>query len=1095
MKNYTSNSFAGGLITDLNESSTPTQVLTDALNATLLTNNGNEIALQNDMGNAPIGTSALPEGYVPVGMKEFGGIIYVASFNPETKKGQIGSFPSPQQLYLDEDNDSAFDVINLNKFLEEREGLLYINQEFINKPIFKDKIFHNGDRFLIIGNLSDNVIKAIYDGVLNIKLGVLNEGTINFIDNKDLTLFKHESGDGVIIESFICPNSEEESVEEILKSNRCQILNSASSGYLVLSIEYNTIDSFIVTREYSESNGKYQVKFTGNISLNPEVNLPEGSKRIVDLKSFTISEGLSCELTANEDNKVEYRLAPATPYGILERLTKEGSIDFKLFSEQRDLISNWSQFVGESDLIISWSYDFYDINNPVIEEMGFKFIDINNVNLDEPLSSDIHYKHRLERDVYLGDFEDSISLSLVPKGSIYLCVIYRKLKDKEAEDIGCRFVYVSDLFNNCTAKDLENFSDENRPEITIGVRPKVVAEDDGLIEGNVEEKIRKYKDGEDIPDYSDFEEKDSLGIKISENTSDYYIYEYYTKGSYNNIVQIEPEIIKYSSNNLVVNSTNLIGTINLPKSDFIKEVSSKTDDSEVVVENLNPDSIVNPTIDNESNSVKFTTSTTRNLYSKTNKVSKVNVSGYRLEPVYDPTREDANEVIYKKKSSDGCIYCLGAAVGKSAHLQYNVKYNRKVSSIPKGSLYEGTTLEQGGTKTALTLAASRFQDPGVTFLTGVYGVDGKMGLEISNTNLDIFDRYNWSVGSFSNNFSKQNRDSLNNMFPNKEIEINLRTETNLSAEIQNNDEADDYIFPVMRDTQGNYILLNAPTKRTGTLTDAIDFMTYLFSQLLIAQYTEYTDNYVVPDNIKYNTSGNTKATCTIKPKTLDADIISYGEGGIETLLENIANKAELQELGLKNFLPTIKFETEPLEYSFNFGDNLSIPIDVFNNVSSGSQTLDMKEEDKKRLFLGKVVEQDTENKIFVIEKDLSGNCVRIKDNILLTDDSTNIVKKDTGEVNNYIFAPTGKFEEHIIEETQNTYKIHPKCLSLCTELSKYFVTRASLGLTIDKGARNSILLKADRPKDVNMSFTYEKVVPGPTLAKFPYFDYISVYNP
>jgi len=39
------------------------------------------------MGNVKIKNALLKSGYVPVGMKEHGGIIYVAAYNPETKKG------------------------------------------------------------------------------------------------------------------------------------------------------------------------------------------------------------------------------------------------------------------------------------------------------------------------------------------------------------------------------------------------------------------------------------------------------------------------------------------------------------------------------------------------------------------------------------------------------------------------------------------------------------------------------------------------------------------------------------------------------------------------------------------------------------------------------------------------------------------------------------------------------------------------------------------------------------------------------------------------------------------------------------------------
>ena len=45
------NTFNGGLVMDLAPDTTPNEVLTSALNATLVTFNGNELQLQNDMGN------------------------------------------------------------------------------------------------------------------------------------------------------------------------------------------------------------------------------------------------------------------------------------------------------------------------------------------------------------------------------------------------------------------------------------------------------------------------------------------------------------------------------------------------------------------------------------------------------------------------------------------------------------------------------------------------------------------------------------------------------------------------------------------------------------------------------------------------------------------------------------------------------------------------------------------------------------------------------------------------------------------------------------------------------------------------------------
>lgn len=79
---------------------TPNSALTDALNATYVTSNGNEGMLQNDMGNTLIQDSTtgnimqLREGFIPVGMKEHGGILYIASVNKDGE-GELGTIPSP----------------------------------------------------------------------------------------------------------------------------------------------------------------------------------------------------------------------------------------------------------------------------------------------------------------------------------------------------------------------------------------------------------------------------------------------------------------------------------------------------------------------------------------------------------------------------------------------------------------------------------------------------------------------------------------------------------------------------------------------------------------------------------------------------------------------------------------------------------------------------------------------------------------------------------------------------------------------------------------------------------------------------------------
>jgi hypothetical protein len=54
MKKEAVNTFSGGLNYDLNPITTPNNVLTECINGTFVTFNGDELALQNDAGNTKI---------------------------------------------------------------------------------------------------------------------------------------------------------------------------------------------------------------------------------------------------------------------------------------------------------------------------------------------------------------------------------------------------------------------------------------------------------------------------------------------------------------------------------------------------------------------------------------------------------------------------------------------------------------------------------------------------------------------------------------------------------------------------------------------------------------------------------------------------------------------------------------------------------------------------------------------------------------------------------------------------------------------------------------------------------------------------------
>ena len=98
MRKESSNQFTEGLVCDLNPINTPNTVLTDALNATIITYDGNEYSLQNDRGNYPLENCRLKPNYIPVGLKEYGDVLYIVSYNPLDNHVEIGTYPSPANV-------------------------------------------------------------------------------------------------------------------------------------------------------------------------------------------------------------------------------------------------------------------------------------------------------------------------------------------------------------------------------------------------------------------------------------------------------------------------------------------------------------------------------------------------------------------------------------------------------------------------------------------------------------------------------------------------------------------------------------------------------------------------------------------------------------------------------------------------------------------------------------------------------------------------------------------------------------------------------------------------------------------------------------
>ena len=254
------NTFAEGLIMDIAPDNTQANFLTSALNATLLTFNGNELSLQNDMGNGRIETARLPEGYIPLGTCEFGDIIYIVSYNPLTNKSQIGCFPSPERnISSDEISDIIITINNTDFQNVDNFGnpTGKLKNTSIRKILLDKHPLNPGDKFIIYSeseiNKQDNLITNLNNPehattyqprLVNMRVIAIDDSNKATYIDSDIKWYDNSY--------FILSNKNNNEIQgskdldnyRTLVSSAYSIFQSKNSGKLALLAELEQINGF-----------------------------------------------------------------------------------------------------------------------------------------------------------------------------------------------------------------------------------------------------------------------------------------------------------------------------------------------------------------------------------------------------------------------------------------------------------------------------------------------------------------------------------------------------------------------------------------------------------------------------------------------------------------------------------------------------------------------------------------------------------------------------------------------------------------------------------------------------------------------------------
>lgn len=495
-KQETVNTFDGGLVMDLNPMTTPNNVVTDCLNSTMITYDGNEFILQNDMGNGRVETAKLDAGYIPVGIKEYGGIIYVASVNPLTNKCQLGSFPSPERNFTTDEISKSPIILQTSDFFTKGLNTMYIRKELLDG---EENKLRPGDKFIIGSTgINDSLNDILSDyktkgkRILRLHLAILDDdNNISYIEDE----VNHVDG------YWIYPLSGDEVDDtELLAGQNSKypynVYKNKVSGKLLLIAELETPKTF------NTSVDVYKVE-DDKVSMMVPISWDEDEEekaKLLGVKVECEHEGegnltrfvdfdkdnyeFRIEDLVKDDKLFTYAFTPYTSFGTIDYLSKRGSMNLSYIGTGKIDLVEWRYYVDQNSISISWGLEAYPRYGYQITEVNMDFRDVTDPNTPNV------YRTRQRRS-YNGNFTEYItfdesnvyfenSCMSLTKGKLYVVRIEAVSTNSldptnQISNITYRLMYTSSTFNESfIANKVDDFSSlEINCDLDIDVNQKI----------------------------------------------------------------------------------------------------------------------------------------------------------------------------------------------------------------------------------------------------------------------------------------------------------------------------------------------------------------------------------------------------------------------------------------------------------------------------------------------------------------------------------------------------------------------------------------------------------------------------------------------
>ncbi len=293
----TNNTFSEGLIKDLNPINTPNTALTDCVNGTIITYDGNEYSLQNDRGNYGLEHCKLEPNYIPVGIKEYGDILYIVSYNPLNEHVQIGSYPSPKTIpepkTIPDPNNQNQDslssgsmIIDIYSDLKNQYNIDQSNKEFSYQDIVEkySKLYvfygdnpdelkmHEGDQIkLTVDKTSDNPFEKLQYVLVNDNRQItdISDKVKSYIETGDYKSIAWGPG------WFGFKPVIAEISDNIINIKKIKVPSyDKGNANLSFNVRVSTSDSLFNSNKLTLSRLKAKIKLTGKDKNDNDVDIP-----------------------------------------------------------------------------------------------------------------------------------------------------------------------------------------------------------------------------------------------------------------------------------------------------------------------------------------------------------------------------------------------------------------------------------------------------------------------------------------------------------------------------------------------------------------------------------------------------------------------------------------------------------------------------------------------------------------------------------------------------------------------------------------------------------------------------------------------------